>query len=115
MVDLHLLKIGRHFRLHPRLKIILGRNRSENEQIQAMERPGSVFFKPLDFRGPTCLASGSPGPEAESRIGKIMAGYSQEEKPRYQIKKQILGGDESFFFVEQNISKETSARLQIGG
>jgi len=115
LADLHLLKIGRHFRLHPRLKIILGRNRSENEQIQAMERPGSVLFKPLDFRGPTCLATGSPDPEAESSIGKIMAGYSQEEKPRYQVKKQVLGESESLFFVDQRINKETSAGLQIGG
>jgi len=45
LMDLHLLKIGRHFRFHPGLKIILGRDKSENEQIQAMAEPGSVLFK----------------------------------------------------------------------
>ena len=115
MADLQLLKIGRHFRLHPGLKIILGRDQSENDQIQALAGPVSVLYRPFAFRGPTCLATGSPDPEAESRIGKIMAGYSREEKPRYQIQKQILGRDESLFFVDQKINKETSAGLQVGG
>ncbi len=115
LADLHLLKVGRHFRLGPHLKIILGRDQSENGQIQAMERAGSVLFKPLDFRGPTCLATGSPDCGAESRIGGIMAGYSQEEKSWYQIKKQVPGGEEFLFFVYRKIAKETSAGLQIGG
>ncbi len=42
-----------------------------------------------------------------------MAGYSKEEKLRYQIKKQIPVGKELLFFVDQKIAKETSAGLQI--
>ena len=115
LADLHLLKIGRHFRLHPELKILLGRDKPENDQLQAMAKPGSVFYKPVDFRGPACLAAGNPDSQADRMIGAMIAGYSQEEKARYQIKKQILGGDESLFFVDQKINKETSARFQIGG
>ena len=115
LVDLHLLKIGRHFRLQPGLKIILGRNQLENEQLQTLTRPGSLLFKPFDFRGPTCLATGNGNNEAERMIGEIIARYSQEEKPRYQIKKQILGKGETLFFVEKKFSKEGRTRLQIGG
>lgn len=115
MTDLHLLKIGRHFRLDPGLKIILGRNQVENEQIQAMAGPGSVLFKPFDFRGPTCLAQGSLDTQTEGMIGEIIARYSQEEKIRYQIKKQILGEDESVIFVDKKFDKEELARLQMGG
>jgi hypothetical protein len=39
-------------------------------------------------------------------IGEIIARYSQEEKPRYQIKKQILGKGETLFFVEKNLVKK---------
>ncbi len=115
MTDLHLLKIGRHFRLDPGLKIILGRNQVENEQIQAMAGPGSVLFKPFDFRGPTCLARGSLDTQTEGMIGEIIARYSQEEKIRYPIKKQLLGEDESVIFVDKKLDKEAVARLQIGG
>jgi len=38
-------------------------------------------------------------------IGEIMARYSQEEKGRYFIKKQIVGKDESVFFVDQKFPK----------
>ena len=77
--------------------------------------PGSVLFLPLDFRGPTCLAWGNLTPQTEEMIGEIMAGYSQEEKTRYQVKKQILGKDESLILVNKRFSKEAAARLQISG
>ena len=115
LADLPLLKIGRHFRLNPGLKIILGRNQLENDQIQALARPGSVILRPFDFRGPTCLASGDLTGPTEERIGEIMAGYSQEGKTRYQVKKQILGKDESLILVNKRFSKEAAARLQMSG
>jgi len=115
LADLHLLKIGRHFRLRPDLKIILGRDKLENDQLKATARPGSVLYKPVDFRGPTCLPAGNPDSQGDRMIGELIAGYSKEEKPRYQIRKQILGGEESGFFVEQKMGKEAAARLQIGG
>ena len=113
VADLHLLKIGRHFRLHPRLKIVLGRNKLENDQIQALARPGSVLFKPLNFRGPTCLATGNPDSEAERTIGEIMAGYCQEEETRYQITKQFPGKGELLFSVDKKLRKEKAAEGQI--
>jgi len=113
LVELHLLKIGRHFRLHPGLKIILGRNKLENEQMQNMARIGSVRLHPVDFRGPICLASGTLDARSEGMTGEIMARYSQDEKNRYQIKKQILGKEESLIFVEKRFSKEAAAKLQI--
>jgi hypothetical protein len=78
-------------------------------------RPGSVLFLPLDFRGPTCLASGDLTGPTEERIGEIMAGNSQEEKPGYQLKKQIPGKDESIILVNKKFGKKAAAKLQIGG
>ena len=113
LADLHLLKMGRHFRLNPGLKIILGRNKSENDQIQALARPGSVVFQPSNFRGPTCLVSGNLDAPTEEMIGELMARYCQEEWTRYEVKKQILGKGESLIFVDKKFSKEAGDRLQI--
>jgi hypothetical protein len=114
MADLHLLKVGRHFRLNTDLKIILGRNQGENEQIQIMAGEEAALFKPGDFRGPTCLSTGKPNAEAERKIGGIMAGYSKDKKKQYRIKKQITGGDESIFWVDRRFFKEEAAEFQIG-
>lgn len=112
--DLHLLKVGRHFRLNPELKIILGRNKAENEQVQVLAKPDGVVFRPMDFRGPTCLAVGILEPQTERMIGEIMAGYSQDEKDRFHIQKQIGEKDEAGYFVERKSDKKAMAVLQIG-
>jgi len=78
-------------------------------------RPGSVLFLRLDFRCPTCLVSGNLTAPTEERIGEIMAVYSQEEKSRYEVKKQILGKEESLVLVNKKFSKKGTARLKISG
>ncbi len=113
LIDLHLLKIGRHFRLSPGIKIILGRDQPENEQLQVVNKPNMVIFRPADFRGPICLAFGALDVPTEKMIGEMMARYSQEEKNRFHIKRQIQGRDESVIFVEQKFDKEKMAALQI--
>jgi hypothetical protein len=112
--DLHLLKTGRHFRLHPGLKIILGRNQSENELIQGMAGAGLPLYRPVDFRGPTCLALGNLNSGADRIIGGIMAGYSQEKKTRYRVQKQVVGGNESVVSMDGRFSKEQAAAFRIG-
>ncbi len=114
MADLHLLKIGRHFRLHRELKIIVGRNQGENEIIPSLARPGASLFQPAGFRGPTVLACGSPDPPVERTIGEILARYSQDNRTSYSIRKQTLREGESFFSVDKKFDKETLAMLQVG-
>ena len=113
LADLHLLKIGRHFRLHPGLKIILGRNRAENEKIRSLAKSGVILFQPAGFRGPTALACGTVDPLAEQEIGEILARYSQDDRISYSIQKQISGEKESHFSVDRKFDKEALAVLQV--
>ena len=34
--EIELLKVGRHFRIFPHTKLVVGRNKSENEEIHAL-------------------------------------------------------------------------------
>ena len=43
MADAALLKIGRHFRLSDTTKLILGRNKEENERLRALGKAGHLF------------------------------------------------------------------------
>ena len=56
MKDVALLKIGRHFRLDGDTKLILGRNKDENESLEVFHTPSSVLLTPIDFKGPTGLS-----------------------------------------------------------
>ncbi len=56
--NIHLLKAGRHFRLDPKSKLVVGRNRDENERLLKMAKRGDIFFDPKDIPGPIGLLRG---------------------------------------------------------
>lgn len=113
LADLHLLRIGRHFRIHPRLRIILGRNQEENEKIALLAPPGATLFLPEDFRGPTAIVR-EGNDAADETVGAIIARYCQDEHDAYLIKKQVLGGEESFFTVREKFPAEKLAAFRVG-
>lgn len=50
--DLDLLKWGRHFRVSPTTKIIVGRDQRDNEALELLARPGDVVLKAELYPGP---------------------------------------------------------------
>jgi len=75
--DLKLLRMGRHIRLRPGLKIVVGRNEEENNRITDLAG-GATLFEPNGFPGPVILASGEPDPQEEILIGSILRRYVKE-------------------------------------
>jgi tRNA-specific 2-thiouridylase len=76
--DLHLMKYGRHLRLSPSTKLIVGRNRKENEAIQEwMDPREDVTFRARHFPGPTCLVPGGGDPSTYPLAAAICAGYGK--------------------------------------
>jgi len=53
--DIELLTVGRHFRLSPSAKLVVGRNERECEQLSAMAGSPYILVEPEDFKGPTGL------------------------------------------------------------
>ena len=112
--DLVLLTFGRHYRLYPDLKIILGRNQEENERLFTLTKDGHSIFEPDDFRGPTILALGCLNAEREATIGEMIAAHSQDIKPSYQIKKTMYPNDNAILFKVQRRPRETWDKLRLG-
>lgn len=73
--DLKLLKVGRHFRISPDVKIIVGRNRLENEIIEGFSSY-YAFFKPLDVPGPSIILDGPINLETENFAHTLLFRYS---------------------------------------
>lgn len=114
MGDLQLLKIGRHFRLNPALKVIVGRNREDNEKISMFAESGSIIFSPSGFRGPTAIIRGTTDKESDKLIGGIIARYSQDRMTMYAIKKQIIKGEHRDFFVTERFAVDHLENFLIG-
>ncbi|MHB8138125.1 MAG: 7-cyano-7-deazaguanine synthase [Smithellaceae bacterium] len=112
--DLVLITIGRHYRLHPDLKIILGRNQEENERLSSLAKDGQSIFEPEDFRGPTILALGYLDAQREATIGGMIASHSQDKKPSYQVKKILFPDGNSTLLKAQKQPRETWDKQRLG-
>ncbi|HEX6646604.1 MAG TPA: hypothetical protein VF047_05445 [Nitrososphaeraceae archaeon] len=55
MNDVELLKIGRHFRLSDNTKLIVGRNKMENEILESLKLDDDIIIEVSNHVGPTCL------------------------------------------------------------
>ena len=56
--DIDLLKIGRHFRFDEDTKLVVGRNKDENEVIKALALDGDILLEAKDHVGPVTLIRG---------------------------------------------------------
>jgi tRNA-specific 2-thiouridylase len=53
--DMELLKIGRHFRLDPDSKLVVGRNHSENEKLLSYSEDNDFVIQPVLIPGPVSI------------------------------------------------------------
>ena len=76
--DLDLLKYGRHLRLDPQTKIVVGRTHHDNEQINRCIDPETdVVLKVDDFPGPLVVIPGGGSEPVVMLAAGICAGYSK--------------------------------------
>lgn len=76
--DLDLLKFGRHMRLEPQTKIVVGRTRQDNEQIGRCIDPKTDLVLRVDpFPGPLVVMPGGGGEAMVLLAAGICAGYSK--------------------------------------
>lgn len=74
--DIELLKHGRHFRISPASKLVVGRDAQENYRIASLARKDDVMFHARDPLGPVCLLRGAdPGSTFEEAMS-ILARYA---------------------------------------
>ena len=76
--DFLLLRYGRHFRLSPRTKVIVGRNEQENEILTGFT-PGRIWIEPVDTVGPLTLVEGKPSDEELLLVASLAARYCDHD------------------------------------
>jgi tRNA U34 2-thiouridine synthase MnmA/TrmU len=75
--DVHLLKMGRHFRLSPKTKVIVGRREEENRKILSFAREGDLVFRAADFPGAITLARGRVEAQEIEQCASVTLRYSK--------------------------------------
>lgn len=75
--NLILLKVGRHYRLSGKTKLVVGRNESENAELQRLGIKGDVYFKMEGRQGPISLLRGPAGDDLLQRASGIAAYHTK--------------------------------------
>jgi len=77
--DFRLLKLGRHFRIGERTKVIIGRNESENELLERSVQPGEATVRWSDGPSPLAAVMGVSSGSHLERAGQILLRYTKAE------------------------------------
>jgi tRNA U34 2-thiouridine synthase MnmA/TrmU len=78
--DVHLLKMGRHFRMSPAVKLVVGRNEEENLKIQTFSQEGDVLLQVSHYPGPLSLLRGAVNGKVIEKAGAITARYTKAKE-----------------------------------
>jgi ribosomal quality control pathway NFACT family protein len=92
--DLDLLKFGRHMRLDPQTKIVVGRTQKDNEQInRCIDPEKDMLLKVDDFPGPLVVIPGGGSEPMVMLAAGICAGYSKATN-HSQVAVNVQAGDQ---------------------
>ncbi|MDO8747085.1 MAG: hypothetical protein Q7J70_05425, partial [Thermodesulfovibrionales bacterium] len=74
--DLHLLRTGRHLRISPACKIIVGRDEKDNDKIESLAGEGDYILSVENVGSPVTLLTGDGAQDFISLAASICARYS---------------------------------------
>ena len=84
-----LLKLGRHFRLRKGVKLVVGRNKEENEELRKLFKRGDFLLEAYSHKGPSAILRGGASDEDVKLAGSIVGRYSDlGEGERLKVKIQ---------------------------
>jgi tRNA U34 2-thiouridine synthase MnmA/TrmU len=105
--QLHYLKYGRHFRLDPKTKVIVGRSEKDNQYLQKyFEKDKDILLKPATIPGPDVILTGSATPKNIQTAAMICASYTKSIPGDNADIKVIEKEDKTILCVETVKSSE---------
>ena len=110
--DIDLLKIGRHFRLDDKTKLVVGRNKDENEMIKAIALPGDILLEAKDHVGPISILRGENAKSHTEFASSVTLRYSDAPKDKKGVV-LIKGDNLSEEFSSESAKEESYIKLRI--
>jgi len=90
--ELELLRIGRHFRVTPKAKVISTRTQEEGEMIKSLLNEGDTILLVQDFNGSMIVIIGEATEEVISIAAKIAIRYSKgKDEPKATVRYSEFG------------------------
>lgn len=109
--DVAMIKVGRHFRLSPQTKAVVGRHEGENVFLERF-REGRALLRVVSHPGPVAILDGRPSKEEIALVARIAARYS-DGPPSGVVVHWERSGEQGDLHAEPASEAEISA-LRIG-
>ena len=111
--DFRLLKTGRHFRIGPQSKAIMGRNETDNNMLENMRQPGEAALTWLDGNTPVVVVTGSQDEELFQLSAKILLRYTKAE-PGAACRMELRANDtQQVFSVVNDMGPEAVEKYLV--
>jgi len=112
--DVHLLKMGRHFRLSPKVKLVVGRNEDENRKVETFSQGADILLWISNFPGPLSLLRGGLDRGAIEKAAAIMVRYSKaKDLEKIEVTFRVVDEDQRQSIFVLPASREEIERLII--
>ena len=110
--NIELLEFGRHFRIPEGGKVIVGRNRSDNEAILSLIAENDVVIQMADVAGPTALVPDG-GNDQDLLIAAALCVLYSGSPPAQACNVTCKGGGREAVFNAEALSREKAQRMLI--
>jgi tRNA-specific 2-thiouridylase len=110
LTQFRLFGLGRHSRIAEDVKVIVGRNYEENEQL-AMLSEGRLRIDPLDVMGPTSLVDGAPSEEQLLICCSLAARYC-DHQAGIEVRLKVVSRDDERVLSVLPLSKDDPRILE---
>jgi len=112
--DFRMLKVGRHFRIGERTKLIIGRDEAENKLLETAMRPEETALQWMDGGTPLAIMTGEQGEELLDLASRLLLRYTRAETGDTCRIRLNRNGAEFLKTVSNTISEAEVERFRIG-
>jgi len=111
--DFRLLRLGRHFRVTPRTKLIVGRDEAENDLLEKHVQAGEATVLWLEGGGPLGVLIGEVDDTALETAAKIVLRYTKAEPGGDCSVKAVIDGNERFMIIANTFDEQKIEEFRI--
>ncbi len=111
--NVHLLKLGRHFRLDDQTKIIVGRNEQENNKLSSSAQADDLLFEINQGVGPLTLLRGKDQQSSREMAASLIVYYSKLKESDSVEVKVFNQGKEAEIMRVNPASSDLISRFKI--
>ena len=113
MRDFRLLRIGRHFRIGPRTKVIIGRDELDNNLLEQNIQQGEARFRWLDGGSPLGVVTGVVDDALVAIAARLLLRYTRAETGQESRVKVIRDDTEALLTIRNDCDEALIESLRV--